>query len=97
MQSHYTSIRLSNYKKNGQKKNKKRIINSRVSGTNLLFSKCKELNIKPKTFITASAIGFYGLNAKGIKKEEDEKGNDWISKLVESWENSANKFKELGC
>ena len=79
------------------KKNKKIMFTSRVNSSELIFEKCKENNIKPKTFISASAIGYYGLNSKGIKSENDSKGKDWVADLVNSWEKSANNFNSIGC
>ena len=78
------------------KKNKILMYESRIGAANLLFNKCKELNISPKTFISASAIGIYGLNARGIKSENDEIGTDWISRMVSDWEESAEQFKQIG-
>ena len=78
------------------KKNKILMHQSRIGAANLLFIKCKQLNISPKTFISASAIGIYGLNAKGIKSEKDKIGTDWISRMVLDWEESAQQFKQIG-
>ena len=78
------------------KKNKILMHQSRIGAANLLFNKCKQLNISPKTFISASAIGIYGLNAKGIKSEKDKIGTDWISRMVLDWEESAQQFKQIG-
>jgi len=79
------------------KKNKQLMFESRIEGAKLLFSKCQEFNIKPKTFISASAIGYYGLESTGHKTEKSEKGNDWVAELVDSWEHSADNFKKLNC
>ena len=78
------------------KKNKRIMHQSRIGATNLLFNKCKKLNISPATFISASAIGVYGLNAKGTKSENDEIGNDWIARMASDWEESAKQFKQIG-
>ena len=78
------------------KKNKRLMHQSRVGGANLLFNKCKELNISPKTFISASAIGIYGLNPTGIKSENDDIGTDWIARMASDWEKSAQQFKQIG-
>ena len=78
------------------KKNKKLMHQSRVGATNLLFNKCKDLNISLKTFISASAIGIYGLNPRGIKSEDDEIGTDWIARMASEWEESAQQFKQIG-
>lgn len=78
------------------KKNKALMYESRIHGASLLFNKCKESNIKPSTFISASAIGIYGLTAVGQKKEENQLGSDWIAKMASDWESSSEKFKQLG-
>jgi len=79
------------------KKNKQLMFESRIEGAKLLFSKCQKFNIKPKTFISASAIGYYGLESTGHKTEKSEKGNDWVAELVDTWERSADNFKKLNC
>ena len=78
------------------KKNKRLMHQSRIGAANLLFNKCKELNASPVTFISASAIGIYGLSAKGIKSEKDKIGTDWISRMVLDWEESAQQFNQIG-
>jgi uncharacterized protein (TIGR01777 family) len=78
------------------KKNKILMHQSRIGAANLLFNKCKELNISPVTFISASAIGIYGLNARGIKSEKDKVGTDWIARMASAWEKSAQQFKQIG-
>ena len=90
-------VHLSGYSilKKWTRRNKKIMYNSRIGGAELLFKTCNELNIKPKTFITASAIGIYGLNSEGEKKEDNSLGNDWIAKMAIDWENAANMFNKL--
>lgn len=78
------------------KRNKRLMHESRVSASNLLFNKCKKLNISPTTFISASAIGIYGLNARGIKSENDKIETDWIARMASDWEESAQEFKKIG-
>ena len=91
-------IHLSGYPilKRWTKKNKRLMHQSRIGAANLLFNKCKQLNISPKTFISASAIGIYGLNARGIKSEKDKIGTDWIARMASDWEESAQEFKKIG-
>ena len=91
-------IHLSGYPilKRWTKKNKRLMHQSRIGAANLLFNKCKELNISPVTFISASAIGIYGLNARGIKSEKDKVGTDWIARMASAWEKSAQQFKQIG-
>jgi hypothetical protein len=78
------------------KKNKVLMQKSRIGAANLLFNKCKKLNIYPRTFISASAIGIYGLDARGIKSEKDKIETDWIARMASDWEESAQEFKKIG-
>lgn len=91
-------IHLSGYPilKRWTKRNKRLMHESRIGAANLLFNKCKELNISPTTFISASAIGIYGLNARGVKSENDKVGTDWIARMASDWEESAQQFKQIG-
>ena len=91
-------IHLSGYPilKRWTKKNKILMQKSRIGAANLLFNKCKKLNIYPRTFISASAIGIYGLDARGIKSENDKIGTDWIARMASDWEESAQQFKQIG-
>lgn len=78
------------------KKNKKLMYDSRVLSSRLLFNECKKNKISIKTFISASAIGYYD-ERNSIEHEEDSgPGNSWLSKLAQDWEKSANKFNEIG-
>lgn len=69
---------------------------SRVQASKILYQECLNKNIKIKTFISASAMGYYGFNQNGIKKETDEPGNDWMSDLCVDWEKKADNFKSIG-
>ncbi len=82
--------------KKWNRKNKNLMYKSRVNAAELIFSKCNELKIRPKTFISASAIGIYGLNAQGIKNENDKPGEDWVAKMAIDWESASKKFEKLG-
>lgn len=77
-------------------KNKQKMFNSRVETSKLLYIACKKNNTKPLSFISASAMGYYGFESKGIKKENDEAGNDWMAQLCVEWEKAADNFKLIG-
>jgi len=77
------------------KTNKKKMYVSRVNAANLLFNYCKEKKINIKTFISASAIGYYGFDSVGIKEESDLPATDWLAKLAVDWEKSATAFEEI--
>jgi len=82
--------------KKWSEKNKKKIYESRINSTNLLFDKCNILNVKIQTFICASAIGIYDRTSNKNLNETATKGNDWIARMVCDWEDSSNKFKSIG-
>ena len=77
------------------KENKKKMYESRINSTKLIYKYCKKLMIVPKTFICASAIGIYGLESEGIKDEKDITDADWISRMAIDWEKSADSFKKI--
>ena len=77
------------------KENKKKMYESRINSTKLIYKYCKKLMIEPKTFISASAIGIYGLESEGIKDEKDITDTDWISRMAIDWEKSADIFKKI--
>lgn len=76
---------------------KKEIISSRVDSAQLILKTLEKKNIQLKSFISASAVGIYGaITSEKIYKEDDEKGNDFLSEVVMLWEKAADKFEEKG-
>lgn len=76
-------------------KNKKLMYDSRVLSSRLLFKECEKNKISIKTFISASAIGYYNESSIEELKEESKPGNSWLSKLAQDWEKAAYKFNEI--
>jgi uncharacterized protein (TIGR01777 family) len=76
---------------------KKEIINSRINSSALIYEYIKKLNIPIKSFVGASAVGFYGARSGEELINETEKPiNDFLSNTCVAWEHSYNPFKELG-
>lgn len=74
---------------------KKLINESRSIGTQNLIEALKEKKFKLKTFIGASAIGFYG-NRKAEELAEDaSKGTGFLSDVVSRWEDEVKKASEI--
>lgn len=70
------------------------ILSSRVNSAKLILNTLKEHKIKITSFISASAIGYYGTETtKFIFKEKTEKGNDFLSDVCFHWEKEAERFK----
>lgn len=75
---------------------KKEILESRTKSTKLLFEKIKALENPPKAFISASAIGFYGLDTGDeIKTEASDGGDGFLADVVKKWENEVDTFNQL--
>ncbi len=78
-------------------KRKQLIIDSRVKTGQLIFEKTREINNKLKVFISASAIGYYGATtSEKIFHETDPPSSDFLGESCRLWEQSADRFKELG-
>ena len=74
--------------------NQKKMYDSRVKAAKLLLDTCDKHKIKLKTFISASAIGYYSSDGDDPKNENDLPGKNWLSRLACDWEESAYKFQK---
>jgi uncharacterized protein len=75
----------------------KRILyNSRIDSTKNLVKAIENIKNKPKSFITASAVGYYGSRENEILTEDSKPGIDFLAKLTVDWENAASKAETLG-
>lgn len=76
------------------KKRKLEIKSSRIDTATLLLETLQKNKIKITSFISASAIGFYGTKTSDkIFSENDAKGNDFLSDVCFEWEKAATKFE----
>lgn len=78
------------------KKRQREIVASRVNSGNLLLQKIQEQNIPLKTFISASAIGYYGTQPHKVFIEKDLPSNDFLSSVCIAWEQIAKNFQDIG-
>ncbi len=74
---------------------KQKILTSRVHTAELLLKGLNELSHRPKTFISASAIGYYGYGEE-MFTEEFPAGEGFLPEVCKQWEASANAFEALG-
>ncbi|MDA3860744.1 MAG: TIGR01777 family oxidoreductase [Melioribacteraceae bacterium] len=78
-------------------KRKNEILRSRVDSNKLLFEKVKLLNKSLDAFITASAVGYYGMQtSEKIYSENDIPSNDFLGTVCRKWEEESNLFETLG-
>jgi uncharacterized protein (TIGR01777 family) len=75
---------------------KRRIRESRVKGTKLLGDAVANLTVPPKTFISASAIGYYGNQGDEILTEASPAGDDFLAHVCAEWEQATSLATEKG-
>jgi hypothetical protein len=75
---------------------KRRILESRVKGTNLLASALAGLSAKPKVLVSASATGYYGDRGEEILREESASGSDFLSEVCREWEKGTLQASQAG-
>lgn len=68
---------------------KKEIRESRSEGTRLLVEALESMSTKPQTFLSASAIGYYGNAGKALCTEESAVGSDFLASVCAEWEAAA--------
>lgn len=78
-------------------KNKKnKIMDSRVLGTKLISEYFSKLEKKPKLFISASAIGYYGDTKGKYVDEKSKNGEGFLANVCNEWENATEAVKKSG-
>jgi len=75
-------------------KRKKEILDSRVLGTRLLVDALEWLPKKPKSFIAASAVGFYG-DTDILCTESSAAGSDFLATTCAAWEQESWRAKSF--
>ncbi|TDO19641.1 TIGR01777 family oxidoreductase [Pedobacter duraquae] len=77
-------------------KRKKEIINSRVESTALLYQTLGKIKHDVSSFISASAVGYYGDCGDEILTEETPAGFGFLPECCVAWEKSVDRGKTLG-
>lgn len=75
---------------------KRRIRDSRVTGTAMLADALASLADKPSVLVSASAIGFYGDRGDEILTEESSPGRDFLAQVCQDWETAAEPAERAG-
>lgn len=75
-------------------KKKKKILESRVKGTQLLSQTFQRLDTPPKIFVSSSASGFYGDREEEILTESSTAGNGFLADVCKAWEAAADTSSE---
>ncbi len=75
---------------------KKELYDSRIEGTKLIHKALKEGGFKPKSFLAASAVGFYGDRGSELMNEEAAAGCNFLAMICKDWEAESAKIADLG-
>jgi uncharacterized protein (TIGR01777 family) len=70
---------------------KQRILESRVLATRSLVAGIERASRPPHTFVSGSAVGFYGPHGDEIVTEETQAGSDFLARVCTQWEAEARR------
>lgn len=75
---------------------KKLILESRTQSTRLLYDTLAKAKKRPNTFISASAVGYYGFNTgTALMDETADPGADFLAEVVKAWELEVKQMESL--
>ncbi|MGH3147737.1 MAG: TIGR01777 family oxidoreductase [Rubrobacter sp.] len=75
---------------------KRRILESRRSGTRLLAQTIAALPTPPHVMVSASAVGYYGDRGNELLTEESGPGTGFLAEVCREWEAGADPAREAG-
>jgi uncharacterized protein (TIGR01777 family) len=75
---------------------KRRIHDSRSAGTRNLANALAKTAQKPRVFLSASAIGFYGNRGDEILREGSSSGHDFLAAVCRDWEANTHPAAQAG-
>lgn len=76
---------------------KQEILDSRIQSANLIFKNLNPQNTRLKSFISASAVGYYGSDTtEKIHVETDLPDGSFLGEICRLWEQSADQFSHSG-
>ncbi len=75
---------------------RKAIRESRVQGTRNLAAALAQTEVKPRVFVCASAVGFYGNRGDEILSEKSSSGQGFLPEVCREWEDASRIAAEQG-
>ena len=75
---------------------KKRIVESRVGATRTLSEALTKAPLRPRSFLCASAVGYYGDRGDEILREDSSSGEQFASELCRQWEEASQSAEAAG-
>lgn len=74
----------------------KEIEASRTKSAKLIIDAVRQNKKKPESFVSASAVGYYGFQtSEHIYSEDDQPGDDMLAQTCIAWEDEVDKMNEL--
>jgi uncharacterized protein (TIGR01777 family) len=77
-------------------KRKKEILDSRVNSSRLLYEELKKGHHQVTEFISASAVGYYGVDDEKTFTEDDSPAKDFMAEVTRRWEEEVKNIESLG-
>jgi uncharacterized protein (TIGR01777 family) len=74
---------------------KKEILASRVDSTRALVTAMRSARERPKMFLSASAVGYYGPRGDEVLDEQASPGTDFLADVCVAWEAEAHAAEQL--
>ena len=75
---------------------KKEIRESRLQATRALVEAMRAATRRPRVFVSASAVGYYGDRGDEEVTESTQPGSDFLARLCVAWEEEAGRAEQLG-
>ena len=75
---------------------KRKIRESRLQGTRLLCESLAKSQPRPRTLVSASAVGYYGDRGDEILTETSPPGDNFLAQVCQEWEAACDPAREAG-
>lgn len=76
---------------------KQELVESRVKSATLLYQSVQRLKKRPKAYLSASGIGYYGNSGERWMREEDASPDQsFLAECCQKWESAAGNMAQLG-
>jgi len=75
---------------------KSQIRQSRVQSTQILARALANAEKKPRVFVSASAIGYYGDTGETLLREQSPAGDDFLAEVCQAWEAATQPARDAG-
>jgi uncharacterized protein (TIGR01777 family) len=75
---------------------KRKVLESRTSGTTLVAETIAKMERKPRVLLSASAVGYYGSRGDEVLTEASSAGSDFLAEVCTHWEASTAPAEAAG-